>query len=64
MKKIDIAILFIYVVAMVALYFFWKCGLDPWFAVVILVLVGGSTVWMEMQNHKLKKLQEDEPEEV
>ena len=59
MKKLDIAVLIVYLVAMVVLCFFWKCRLDPWFAVIAMALVVLGTIWMIIQNQKLKKLQEN-----
>lgn len=62
MKKLDIAVLVLYIVAMVVIYFFWKCSFDLWFTVIALVVVAIATVWMIVQHNKLKKLQEKEQE--
>lgn len=62
MKKLDIAVLVIYLIAMIVIYFFWKCKLDLWFTVVALIVVALATVWMFVQHRKLKKLQENEEE--
>ena len=64
MKKLDIIILIIYLVAMIIISFFWMCNLDPWFLVIALVLVAAATIWMVVQHNKLKKLQKDNQEEA
>ena len=59
MKYVDIAVSIIFVVALVVIYFFWKCQLDLYATIlagIILVITG---ILKFLQYKKLKKLISD-----
>lgn len=64
MKKLDAIVLGIYLLAMIVIYFFWKCKLDPWFTVIALAVVAITTVWMVIQHRKLKEFEGNAQEDI
>ena len=60
MKYIDIAVTVIFIVAMIVIYFFWKCKWDLVVAVVagIVVIIAGIVGYR--QHKKIKELEDNQ----
>lgn len=58
MKYLDMVVVAVFIVALVVLYFFWGCQLDPIVTAIAAVIAGISILTMHMQNKRLKELEE------
>jgi len=58
MKYLDMAVVAVFIVALIVLYFFWGCQLDPIVTAIAAVVAGISILTMHMQNKRLKELEE------
>ena len=56
MKKLDIAIKPVFIIALLIIYFFWKCEYDPLVTVLGLIILAGASVLTYMQFHKIDEL--------
>lgn len=45
-------------IALVVIYFFWGCKMDLWVTILAAVIVIAGTVLLQMQNRKIKKMNE------
>jgi len=60
MKIVDIVILAVYVIALIALCFFFKCSLDIYFMILAfaVALMSGIAMIIQRKNGKTKELSE------
>ena len=58
MKYVDIAVTMVYVLALVAIYFFWGCTWDIYVTILAGLVVIVSVYIGILQNKKLKQLEE------
>ena len=56
MKKVDIAVKVLFIVARAVIYFFWKCEYDPLVTILGILILVGASVLTYMQFHKLDEL--------
>ncbi len=56
MKKVDIAVKVLFIVALAVIYFFWKCEYDPLVTILGILILVGASVLTYMQFHKLDEL--------
>lgn len=60
MKYIDIAVTVIFIIAMIVIYFFWKCKWDLIVAIIAGAVVVIAGVIAYLQHKKIKKLEKEE----
>ena len=58
MKKTDLIGLLLFVIALVVLFFFWKCGWDLWATILAGAVILVNLVYTIRQTKKLKDLEE------
>lgn len=59
MKVLDYSVLTIFVIALVVIFFFWGCHLDPIVTAIAGVVAIASGIVTFIQYKKLKDLQDD-----
>jgi len=62
MKKLDIAIKPLFVIALLVIYFFWKCEYDLIVTIIAGIVIAGASVLTYFQYKKLNELEEIEAE--
>ena len=60
MKKLDIAIKPVFIIALLIIYFFWKCEYDLMVTVIAGIVIIGASVLTYFQYKKLGELEETE----
>ncbi len=60
MKKLDIAIKPVFIIALLIIYFFWKCEYDLMVTVIAGIVMIGASVLTYFQYKKLGELEETE----
>lgn len=60
MKKLDIAIKPLFVIALLVIYFFWKCEYDLIVTIIAGIVIAGASVLTYFQYKKLDELEEIE----
>ncbi len=60
MKKLDIAIKPLFVIALLVIYFFWKCEYDLIVTIIAGIVIAGASVLTYFQYKKLNELEEIE----
>ena len=60
MKKLDIAIKRLFVIALLVIYFFWKCEYDLIVTIIAGIVIAGASVLTYFQYKKLDELEEIE----
>ena len=56
MRRVDVAVKLLFVIALAVIYFFWKCEYDPLVTVLGLIILAGASVLTYMQFHKIDEL--------
>ena len=56
MKVLDYIVSAVFLIALVAIAFFWGCDLDPLFTAIAGVMLVAASLTMIIQNKKIKKL--------
>ena len=56
MRRVDVAVKLLFVIALAVIYFFWKCEYDPLVTVLGLIILAGARVLTYMQFHKIDEL--------
>ena len=56
MRRVDVAVKLLFVIALAVIYFFWKCEYDPLVTVLGLIILTGASVLTYMQFHKIEEL--------
>lgn len=56
MRRVDVAVKLLFVIALAVIYFFWKCEYDPLVTVLGLIILAGASVLTYMQFHKIEEL--------
>ena len=59
MKYVDIAVSILFAVALVVIYFFWKCQLDLYVTILAGIILAITGILKYLQYKKLKKLISD-----
>lgn len=62
MKMIDFAVTVVFVVALVVIYFFWKCELDLFVTILAGLIIAIAGVITYNQYKKIEKLEADAEE--
>ena len=60
MKKLDIAIKPVFIIALLIIYFFWKCEYDLMVTVIAGIVMIGASVLTYFQYKKLGEIEETE----
>ena len=60
MKKLDIAIKPVFIIALLIIYFFWKCEYDLMVTVIAGIVMIGASVLTYFQYKKLGELEDRE----
>jgi len=58
MKKVDIAIPVLFVLALIAIYFFWGCKLDLYVTILAMLVAFVTGLTTYMQHKKIDELEE------
>ena len=56
MRRVDVAVKLLFVIALAVIYFFWKCEYDPLVTVLGLIILAGASVLTYMQFQKIDEL--------
>ena len=60
MRRVDVAVKLLFVIALAVIYFFWKCEYDLMVTVIAGIVIIGASVLTYFQYKKLGELEETE----
>ena len=63
-RRFDMAVTIVFVLALLIIYFFWGCHLDWYVTILACIIIAVSVLTEHVQNKKIKELTGEEPEEV
>ncbi len=59
MRHVDIAVSVLFILALVVIYFFWGCKLDPYVTALAVIIIAVTGLTTYLQHKKLKEFEKN-----